>query len=136
MKTEDFAKLLERAARSIPNSGSVGDLRRIAEHALNRPEDYRKALARVETEPNIPMEEIRDALVTIKLFLVQPTLTDRLVDVQLQRRARIAMTKVWNALLPDYEEKEKKPFKQHALTCPAYGNYQPPYEECDCGVGP
>lgn len=21
----------------------------------------------------------------------------------------------------------------HAKTCPAYGNYQPPYEECDCG---
>jgi hypothetical protein len=23
--------------------------------------------------------------------------------------------------------------KQHARTCPAYGNYQPPYEECNCG---
>lgn len=24
--------------------------------------------------------------------------------------------------------------KQHAQTCPAYGNYQPPYEDCDCGA--
>lgn len=23
---------------------------------------------------------------------------------------------------------------KHALTCPAYGNYQPPYEECTCGA--
>lgn len=23
---------------------------------------------------------------------------------------------------------------QHTLTCPAYGNYQPPYETCDCGA--
>jgi hypothetical protein len=22
----------------------------------------------------------------------------------------------------------------HKRTCPAYGNYQPPYEECDCGA--
>ena len=22
----------------------------------------------------------------------------------------------------------------HAQTCPAYGNYQPPYEECTCGA--
>lgn len=26
------------------------------------------------------------------------------------------------------------PFKQHVRTCPAYGNYQPPYEDCDCGA--
>lgn len=27
-----------------------------------------------------------------------------------------------------------QPFVQHARTCPAYGNYQPPYEDCDCGA--
>jgi hypothetical protein len=32
------------------------------------------------------------------------------------------------------EPPKQKPFKQHAKTCPAYGNYQPPYEECDCGA--
>lgn len=25
-------------------------------------------------------------------------------------------------------------FKQHKNSCPAYGNYQPPYEECNCGA--
>lgn len=24
--------------------------------------------------------------------------------------------------------------KPHDRTCPAYGNYQPPYEQCDCGA--
>lgn len=24
--------------------------------------------------------------------------------------------------------------RRHARSCPAYGNYQPPYEECDCGA--
>jgi hypothetical protein len=23
---------------------------------------------------------------------------------------------------------------RHTRSCPAYGNYQPPYEECDCGA--
>lgn len=23
---------------------------------------------------------------------------------------------------------------KHKRSCPAYGNYQPPYEECNCGV--
>lgn len=23
---------------------------------------------------------------------------------------------------------------QHLLSCPAYGNYQPPYERCTCGL--
>lgn len=25
-------------------------------------------------------------------------------------------------------------FKRHNRSCPAYGNYQPPYEECTCGA--
>ena len=25
------------------------------------------------------------------------------------------------------------PKKRHDRSCPAYGNYQPPYEECNCG---
>jgi len=24
--------------------------------------------------------------------------------------------------------------RQHNRACPAYGNYQPPYEECNCGA--
>src|SRR6185503_6143881 len=26
--------------------------------------------------------------------------------------------------------------KRHDRSCPAYGNYQPPYEECNCGYEP
>lgn len=29
--------------------------------------------------------------------------------------------------------REFKSRKRHALNCPAYGNYQPPYEDCNCG---
>lgn len=29
---------------------------------------------------------------------------------------------------------KKSKFRQHSRSCPAYGNYQPPYEECDCGA--
>jgi len=28
------------------------------------------------------------------------------------------------------------PKKRHDRSCPAYGNYQPPYEECNCGYEP
>lgn len=35
---------------------------------------------------------------------------------------------------PDHEWMVEKP-KKHANNCPAYGNYQPPYEECTCGFG-
>jgi hypothetical protein len=33
-----------------------------------------------------------------------------------------------------YDNPDNKVEKEHARTCPAYGNYQPPYEECNCGV--
>jgi hypothetical protein len=32
------------------------------------------------------------------------------------------------------ETKEKNSDKLHKRSCPAYGNYQPPYEECNCGT--
>jgi hypothetical protein len=41
------------------------------------------------------------------------------------RRARAVLTT---------EGGKGQTFRQHERTCPAYGNYQPPYEECDCGA--
>jgi len=32
-----------------------------------------------------------------------------------------------------WETTGTRPMTQHTRNCPAYGNYQPPYEECTCG---
>lgn len=50
-----------------------------------------------------------------------------LTAVELRQVRNALETKAHEAFTP-------KPFRQHDRTCPVYGNYQPPYEICDCGV--
>lgn len=101
MKTADFAKLLRRVAKSRPEDRTTQLLGEVANHVDWYPESFRKGLQRVSLEPEITAGEVRDALVTIKLFLIQPTLCGH-IDQALNNRAKIAMNRLWNAMLPDY----------------------------------
>jgi hypothetical protein len=128
MKTEDFAKLLRRVGKSATDSEISIALNGVARVVETYPAAFRKPLQRVETDVPLSHEEVRDALVSIKLFLVQPTLADKFIDEPLRRRARIAMDKLWNAMLPDFEVKE-----QPKGPCDSYPSNSKNFECANCG---
>ncbi len=106
MKTTDFAKLLRKVGKAIGDDEVGVALNSVARVVEHYPTEFRKPLQRVAVEPEMDVEEIQKALVTIKLFIVQPMLAGHL-DIQQRRRAEIALNRVWNALLPDYATEEK-----------------------------
>lgn len=67
---------------------------------------------------------IRDFITEIGRYLVPETGEFKRIQFILNREIK----------LKELDPRKEKKFKPHKNTCPAYGNYQPPYEECDCGA--